>query len=47
MGLLESQCRVPTDENRLLIVRPDGYVGLSAHADDWAAAERYLARLAV
>ena len=45
--LLESKCRVPIAENRLLIVRPDGYVGLSTSADDWEAAERYLTRLAV
>jgi hypothetical protein len=33
-------------EGALLIVRPDGYVGLCAGANDWDKAEGYLERLA-
>ncbi len=36
----------PVPDGRLHLVRPDGYVGLNAEAGDWAAAARYLARLA-
>ena len=43
--LLAPQTRPPPDR-RLHLVRPDGYVGLSAEAGDGAAAARYLARLA-
>jgi len=41
-ALVEAAVRRPIDPGRLLIVRPDGYIGLSAGAEDWAAAERYL-----
>ena len=36
----------PAPDGRLHLVRPDGYVGLSAAAGDWERAGRYLARLA-
>lgn len=36
----------PPPAGRLHLVRPDGYVGVSAGAADWAAAGRYLERLA-
>ncbi|WP_232628154.1 FAD-dependent monooxygenase [Methylobacterium sp. Leaf118] len=36
----------PSPDGRLHLVRPDGYVGLTAGAQDWNTAERYLARLA-
>lgn len=45
-GVLDPATRTPADPRRLLIVRPDGYVGLSAAGDDWTEAERYLDRLA-
>jgi 2-polyprenyl-6-methoxyphenol hydroxylase-like FAD-dependent oxidoreductase len=44
--LLQPECRRPPDPEHLLLVRPDGYVGLSARAGDWDAADRYLKRLA-
>ena len=46
-GFLDPRLREPYDARRLLIVRPDGYVGLSATSADWAEAERYLHRLAM
>ncbi|KMO33430.1 FAD-dependent monooxygenase [Methylobacterium aquaticum] len=45
-GLLEPAPRTTTDASRLFIVRPDGYVGLSAGAAAWGDAERYLQALA-
>ena len=45
-GVLDPRPRTPPDAQRLLIVRPDGYVGLSAPGSDWAEAERYLHQLA-
>ncbi len=45
-GVLDPVTRPPLDARRLLIVRPDGYVGLSAAGNDWTAAERYLHLLA-
>jgi hypothetical protein len=45
--LVEAKPRTPFDRDRLLIARPDGYIGLSAGHDDWATAEAYLDRLAV
>jgi 2-polyprenyl-6-methoxyphenol hydroxylase-like FAD-dependent oxidoreductase len=45
-SLLESEPRSSPDPDRLLIVRPDGYVGLSAGAADWDAALTYLRALA-
>ncbi len=36
----------PPPDGRLHLVRPDGYVGLTTEAGDWAGAARYLARLA-
>jgi 2-polyprenyl-6-methoxyphenol hydroxylase-like FAD-dependent oxidoreductase len=44
--LLRAECRRPPDAGRVLIVRPDGYVGLSARAGEWEAADRYLKRFA-
>jgi hypothetical protein len=35
----------PSPDDGMHIVRPDGYVGLSAGADDWSEAERYLSQL--
>ncbi len=45
-ALLEAEPRPPADPQTLLIVRPDGYVGLSAHADGWAEAAAYLGSFA-
>lgn len=44
-GLLESTPRSPPDASVLFVVRPDGYVGLSAGETDWDDAERYLGTL--
>jgi 2-polyprenyl-6-methoxyphenol hydroxylase-like FAD-dependent oxidoreductase len=35
----------PSPDNHVHVVRPDGYVGLTAGADDWNAVERYLNEL--
>lgn len=43
--LLEPAPRPPPRDDGLFIVRPDGYVGLSARGDEWDAAERYLEAL--
>ncbi|HWU75086.1 MAG TPA: FAD-dependent monooxygenase [Rhodanobacter sp.] len=43
--LLETRTRQPHDPQQLLIVRPDGYTGLVAQANDWAAAGAYLDQL--
>ncbi|AWN37725.1 FAD-dependent monooxygenase [Methylobacterium radiodurans] len=40
--LLEPRLRSPPDASGLFIIRPDGYVGLSADEADWDDAERYL-----
>lgn len=45
-GVLDPRPRTLADTQRLLIVRPDGYVGLSAVGNDWAGAERYIQLLA-
>ncbi len=45
-GLLEPAPRSPPDASGLLVVRPDGYVGLSAAGGAWDEAERYLQALA-
>ena len=45
-GVLEAAPRTPPDAHSLLIVRPDGYVGLSARGHGWAEAENYLSLLA-
>jgi 2-polyprenyl-6-methoxyphenol hydroxylase-like FAD-dependent oxidoreductase len=45
-SLLEAAPRTPPGLDRLLIVRPDGYIGLSAGAADWDAADDYLRALA-
>lgn len=45
-GLLEPGIRTPPHPASLLIVRPDGYVGLAAPADGWAEAEAYLRGIA-
>ena len=44
-ALLEARTRAPHDRRELSIVRPDGYIGLVAKADDWAAATAWLERL--
>ncbi|WP_114207602.1 FAD-dependent monooxygenase [Acidisarcina polymorpha] len=46
-GLLDPTPRISPDRKRLLLVRPDGYVGLSATDNDWAAAEEYLRQLVI
>ena len=45
-SVLDPSPRTPPDAESLLIIRPDGYVGLSAAGHDWAEAERYLHLLA-
>ncbi|TDR94954.1 FAD-dependent monooxygenase [Enterovirga rhinocerotis] len=45
-SLLEAEPRKPVVPGTLVIVRPDGYVGLSGSASDWGSAESYLGRLA-
>ena len=45
-SLVESVVRRPDEPLRVLIVRPDGYVGFSAEEGDWEGAEEYLAALA-
>ncbi len=45
-GVLDPSPRSPPDAQSLLIVRPDGYVGLSAVGDSWTEAERYIQLLA-
>ncbi|WP_281024832.1 FAD-dependent monooxygenase [Rhizobium sp. BK376] len=44
--LLAADPRTPPHEETLLIVRPDGYIGLSTREDGWEEAENYLAGLA-
>ena len=43
--LLEAAPRSSPDRDTH-VVRPDGYVGLTAGANDWDAVDRYLAKLA-
>ena len=43
--LLEPMPRAAPNPRELLIVRPDGYIGLSASSDQWGEAERYLGRI--
>jgi 2-polyprenyl-6-methoxyphenol hydroxylase-like FAD-dependent oxidoreductase len=45
-SLVEPKPRTPDDPRRLLIVRPDGYIGFSSGDAAWVEAERYLQRLA-
>ena len=45
-SLLEAEPRTPPDAGHLLIVRPDGYIGLSAGATEWEKAQAYLHALA-
>ena len=45
-GVLDPGPRTPPGVHGLLIVRPDGYVGLSGGVHDWGEAERYLLPLA-
>ena len=45
-GILEPKVRTPLDTRGLLIVRPDGYIGLVADGHGWTEAERYLHRVA-
>jgi hypothetical protein len=44
--VLEQSVRAPYDPAGLWLVRPDGYVALSAKADDWQRVETYLQRIA-
>jgi hypothetical protein len=44
-SVLEAAPRASPQVDRMLIVRLDGYIGLSAAASDWATAESYLAKL--
>ncbi|WP_342453003.1 hypothetical protein [Roseomonas indoligenes] len=44
-ALLERQPRRPPAAGRLLVVRPDGYVGLTAPAHTWDEVETYLRRI--
>jgi 2-polyprenyl-6-methoxyphenol hydroxylase-like FAD-dependent oxidoreductase len=43
--LLEEQVRAPIDPSGIWLVRPDGYVAMTARAADWQAVEDYLASL--
>ena len=43
--LVEPNSRPPANPESLLVVRPDGYVGLVAKAHSWKEAENYLALL--
>jgi 2-polyprenyl-6-methoxyphenol hydroxylase-like FAD-dependent oxidoreductase len=45
-AVLEPTPRTPPPGHDLLIVRPDGYIGLSANGAAWDEAEKYLKRLA-
>jgi 2-polyprenyl-6-methoxyphenol hydroxylase-like FAD-dependent oxidoreductase len=45
-SLLEAEPRPAPAPDRLLIVRPDGYIGFSGNAADWHAADAYLRALA-
>ena len=45
-NILDPVQRPPPDEQKLLLVLPDGYIGLSAAARNWTEAERYLHSLA-
>ncbi len=45
-ALLEPKPRQQPDGQRMLIVRPDGYIGLSAGEGAWREAESYLQQLA-
>ncbi|GLS22890.1 FAD-binding monooxygenase [Labrys miyagiensis] len=40
--LLEPSPRRPPNASRLLIIRPDGYIGLSARRNEWNKGEAYL-----
>lgn len=44
-ALVEPTPRRPPDGDRLILVRPDGYVGYAGASGTWDEAERYLARL--
>lgn len=44
--LMEGQPRTPWEPRRVLIVRPDGYIGFSGDGNAWADAEQYLQQLA-
>jgi 2-polyprenyl-6-methoxyphenol hydroxylase-like FAD-dependent oxidoreductase len=45
-ALVEAAPRTPPDPRRLLILRPDGYIGLSVDAEELERAEAYLRDLA-
>jgi hypothetical protein len=41
--IVETSVRQPINADGLWLVRPDGYVALSAATDNWQAVEAYLA----
>jgi hypothetical protein len=43
--LLESGQRAPLDPSGIWLVRPDGYVAMTARAGDWQAGSEYLQRI--
>ncbi|MEA1832175.1 FAD-dependent monooxygenase [Methylobacterium durans] len=45
-ALLDPTPRTPPDASALFVVRPDGYVGLSARRNAWDEADRYLQSIA-
>jgi 2-polyprenyl-6-methoxyphenol hydroxylase-like FAD-dependent oxidoreductase len=44
-GILEAALRAPFSPDSLTLVRPDGYVALSAKGGDWNAVEAYLSQV--
>lgn len=44
--ILEPALRKPFHDGGLWLVRPDGYVALSAKAGDWEAVENYFDKIA-
>ena len=44
-NLIESVARTPPSPDRLLIVRPDAYIGFSAEGSAWDNAKSYLEHL--
>jgi 2-polyprenyl-6-methoxyphenol hydroxylase-like FAD-dependent oxidoreductase len=44
-SLLEQGTRPPVDPAGIFLVRPDGYVALTAKAGDWQAVEKYLDKM--
>lgn len=41
---VEARVRISPHRRRVLIARPDGYLGFAGAADAWEEAERYLQR---